>query len=110
MTFSFGSGMKTPKDIFNLLKLNNFKKKLLSFFISEYQNDEYAVILGNKVLYCSVENECKKFSTMNVLIEVENVIELYRDHIEADTRVEFYANMQMKQTQKPLLFESMTRT
>ena len=66
--------------------------------------------MGNKALYCSVENECKKFSRMNVFIKVENVIELYGDHIEADKRVEFYANMQMKQTQKLLLFVSMTRT
>ena len=47
---------------------------------------------------------------MNVFIKIENVIELYGDHIEADNRVEFYANMQMKQTQKLLLFVSMTRT
>ena len=50
LTLSFGSGMKTPTDIFNLLKLNDFKKELLRFFVTKYDNDEYAVILGNKVL------------------------------------------------------------
>ena len=51
--------METPKDIFNLLKLNDFKKELLRFFITEYHSDEYAAVLGNKVLYCLVDNECK---------------------------------------------------
>ena len=59
LTFLFGPGMKTPKDIFDLLKLNDFKKELLRFLITEYHNDEYAAFLGNKVLYCSVDNECK---------------------------------------------------
>ena len=81
--------MKTPKDIFDLLRLNDLKKQ--SFFIREYQNDEYAVKFGNKVLYCSAENECKKFSAMNVLIKIANEIELYEDHLEADARVEFHA-------------------
>ena len=91
LTFSFGPGMKTPKDIFDLLKLNDFKKELLRFFITEYHNDEYAAILGNKELYCSVDNECKKFSTINGLIKVGNVPKLYGDHLEADTRVAFHA-------------------
>ena len=91
LTFSFGPGMKTPKDIFDLLKLNDFKKELLRFFITEYHNDEYAAILGNKELYCSVDNECKKFSTINGLIKVGNVPKLHGDHLEADTRVAFHA-------------------
>ena len=61
LTFLFGPGMKTPKDIFDLLKLNDFKKELLRFLITEYHNDEYAAFLDNKVLYCSVDNECKRF-------------------------------------------------
>ena len=63
LTFLFGPYTKTPKDVFDLLKINDFKKELLRFFITEYPNDEYAVILGNKVLHCSVDNECKKSST-----------------------------------------------
>ena len=91
MSLLFGSGMKTPKDIFNLLKLNDFKKELLRFFITENYSDEYAIILGNKVLYCSVDNKCKKFSTINGLIKVENVPELYGEYLKAYTRVAFYA-------------------
>ena len=68
LTFLFGVGMKTPKDVFDLLKLNDFKKELLRFFITEYHSDDYVFILGNKVLYCSVDNECKMFSTINGLI------------------------------------------
>ena len=97
--------MKIPKDIFDLLKLNDFEKELFKLFITGYHNDEYAAILGNKVLYCSVDNECKIFSTINGLIKVENIpelygdylelygdhLELYGDHLEADTRVAFHA-------------------
>ena len=90
LDFSFGPGMKTPKDIFDLPKLNDFKKELLEFFINEYHIDKYAVTLSNKVLYCSVDNEYKMFLTINGLIKVENVPELYRDYLEADTRVTFH--------------------
>ena len=44
MSLLFGPGMKTPKDIFNLVKLNDFKKELLRFFITENYSDEYAII------------------------------------------------------------------
>ena len=50
LSFSFGPGMKTPKDIFNLLKLNDFRKELLRFFITEYHNDEYAFWVTNIIL------------------------------------------------------------
>ena len=54
LTFSFVvPRMKTPKDIFDLLKLTVVKKELLRIFITKYHNDEYAACLGNKVLYCS---------------------------------------------------------
>ena len=44
------------------------------------------------MLYCSVDNECKKFSTIKGLRKVENLPELYGDHPEAVTRVAFHAN------------------
>lgn len=44
MSLLFGPGMKTPKDIFNLVKLNDFKKELLRFFITKNYSDEYAII------------------------------------------------------------------
>ena len=65
--------MQTPKDILNLLKLIDFNINLLRIFIIEYHNGEYAIILGNKVLYCSVDKECKKFWTVNGLMKFENV-------------------------------------
>ena len=82
LTFLFDLG------IFNFLKLNDFKKELLRFFVTEYHNDEYATILGNKVLYCSVDDECKTFLTIISLMKVENI---YEDHLETDTRVAFHA-------------------
>ena len=63
----------------------------MRFFITEYQNDEYTVILGNKVLFFSVDNEYKKFSRINCLIKIENIPELYGDHLQADIREAFHA-------------------
>ena len=41
--------------------------------------------------YIALDDECKKFSTINGLIKVENVPELYGDHLEPDTRVASHA-------------------
>ena len=109
LTCSIGLGIKTPKGILNLLKLNDFKKELLRLFISKYHNDEYAVILGNKVLSCSVDNKCKKFSIINGLIKVENVPKLYGDHLKADTQVAFHSKHADEGNQEILLFVPKTR-
>ena len=87
-----GAGQKTPKTFLTLLKSSNFKKEFLRFFYAEIRNQEYANIIGNKMLYCSVDNECISLCCDEEgLLSMTNVHELYGEHDEADTRVAFHA-------------------
>ena len=40
---------------------------------------------------CSINNECKNFYSVDGRLKVEDVPELYGDHLEADTRVMLHA-------------------
>ena len=90
-SYTFGGGQMTPKNFMTLLKSSRFKKEFLRFFVTEIKNDEYAAIIGSKVLHCSVDNECIRLSNGEEGLEVIEVHELYGAHEEADTRVAFHA-------------------
>ena len=88
---TFGPRQKLPTDIKELLKISEFKKELLKFLKSEYQDPIYARILGEKIFYCSIDNECKRYSVVDGVVKVDDIPELYGNHLEADTRVAFHA-------------------
>ena len=89
--YAFGSGQKTPSNFLTLLKYSNFKREFLRFFFEEIRKDEYAHIIGSKVLYCSVDNECVRLHCdQDGTLIVEEIHELYGAHEEADTRVAFH--------------------
>ena len=56
-------------DFDKLLKLSCFKKKLLRFFFEEIEHPEYAPIIPEKVLYCAINNECKKLYCRNGILK-----------------------------------------
>ena len=85
-----------PSDFDKLLKLSCFKKELLSCFFEEIEHSEHALIIGEKVLYCTINNECKKLYCRNGMLKNERVPELYGNHLERDTRVVFHARMLMQ--------------
>ena len=58
--FSIGSQQKLSSDFDKLLKLSCFKKELLRFFFVEIGHSEFAPIIIEKVLYCAINNDCKK--------------------------------------------------
>ena len=89
--FSIGSQQKMPSDFDKLLKLSSFKEELLRFFFVEIEHLEYAPIIGEKVLYCAINNERKKLYCRNDILKNERVPELYRNHLECDTRVVCHA-------------------
>ena len=66
--------------------------------MKEFENPEHAPILGDKVLYCSVNNKCKKFYTVKGTLKVEDIQEPFGSHLEADTRVMFHAMHADKET------------
>ena len=87
LTFSFGLGIKTPKDFFDLLKLNDIRKNfwdflslnntmmsMLSFWVTEYYIAQ--LIVNVKSFQQSVVWMC-----MNCM----------DSHLEAGTRVAFHA-------------------
>ena len=80
-----------PSDFDKLLKLSSFKEELLRFFFVEIEHLEYAPIIGEKVLYCAINNERKKLYCRNGILKNERVPELYRNHLERDTRVVCHA-------------------
>ena len=88
--FSIESQQKMPSDFDKLLKLSCFKKEF-KFFFEEIENPKYAQITGGKVLYCAINNECKKLYCRNGILKNERVPELYGNHLEGDTRVVFHA-------------------
>ena len=66
-----------PSDFNKLLKLSCFKKELLRFFFEEIEHPEYAPIIGENILYCAINNECKKLNCKNGILKNERVPELY---------------------------------
>ena len=89
--FTFGLRQKFPTDIENLLQISEFKKEFLKFLMKEYEDPVYAHIIGDKIFYCSVDNICKQFYVYDGTLKIEEVYELYRYHLEADTRLVFHA-------------------
>ena len=65
-----------PSDFDKLLKLSSFKEELLRFFFVEIEHLEYAPIIGEKVLYCAINNERKKLYCRNDILKNERVPEL----------------------------------
>ena len=89
--YSFGPGQKTPHNFHELLRLSSFKKSFLRYFYVEIRNQEYACIIKDRILYCSVDNECTMLSCdEDGILSHETVLELYGNHDEADTRIAFH--------------------
>ena len=65
-----------PSNFDKLLELSCFKKELFRFFFEEIEHLEHAPIIGEKVLYCAINNECKKLYCRNGTLKNERVPEL----------------------------------
>ena len=55
--------------------------------MKEYEDEIYSHIIGEKISYCSIDNECKRFYNQNYNYKDELVPELLGSHLERDTRV-----------------------
>ena len=55
--FCIGPKTKMETDMQELLKLSSFKKELLRFFFNEIEDQIYAPIIGNKLLYVAIDNK-----------------------------------------------------
>ena len=59
--------------------------------MKEYENIQYASVIGEKEFYCSIDNKCRKFYCVEGSLKFETIPELFGDHIEGDTRVMLHA-------------------
>ena len=73
--------------------------------MKEYEGEIYSHIIDEKVFYCSIDNECKRFYNQNVNYKLELVPELFfGSHLEGDTRVMLHALMLTEITEGILLY------
>ena len=73
--FNFGSMQTTPEGCEKIL-LPEFERELLNFLLKEYEP-----IIRGKVFYCSINNECKKYFSLDGILKVENIPDLYAGHL-----------------------------
>ena len=59
--------------------------------MKEYKDEIYSHIIGEKIFYCSIDNEYTRFYNQNVNYKVELVPELFGSHLEGDTRIMLHA-------------------
>ena len=52
-------------------------------------------MIGEKELYCSIDNECKKDYFVGGSLKFETNPELFSEHLEGDRRVCFMQNIQL---------------
>ena len=57
----------------------------------EYEDQIYAPLIADKILFCAIDNECRKYYCIDGVLKYESVPDLYVYHHEADTRVMFHA-------------------
>ena len=89
--FYIGPRLKIPSNFNELLKISSFKSSFLDFLMKEYENIEYAFVIGEKEFYCSSDNKCTKFYCVEGSLKFETIPELFGDHLAGDARVMFHA-------------------
>ena len=72
-------------------RFQNINHNFYVFLIKEYEDEIYSQIIGEKIFYCSIDNECKRFYNQNDNYKIELVPELFGSHLEGDIRVMLYA-------------------
>ena len=63
--FAFGRKQSLLSDFQALLQISEYKSQILRLFMKEYEDEIYSDITGEKVFYCSIDNECKRFYNQN---------------------------------------------
>ena len=68
-----GPRLKIPCNFNELLKISSFKSSFLDFLMKEYENIEYATTMGEKELYCSIDNKCTQFYCVEGSLKFETI-------------------------------------
>ena len=88
--FPFGPRQRIPSDFNELLKISSFKRQFLRFLYKEYEDPVYGAILGKKVFYCAIGNECKKLYGEDGVVKFKEIYDLYGCYLEGDTNIMFH--------------------
>ena len=59
--FTFGPKQSLQSNFEALVQISEYKPQFLRFLIKEYKDKIYSRIIGEKIFYCSIDNECKRF-------------------------------------------------
>ena len=59
--FTFGPKQSLQSNFEALVQISEYKPQFLRFLIKEYKDKIYSHIIGEKIFYCSIDNECKRF-------------------------------------------------
>ena len=89
--FCIGPRLKSPSNFNELLKISSFKSSFVDFLMKQYENIEYASMIGEKEFYCSIDNKYTKFYCVEGSLKFETIPELFGDHLAGDARVMFHA-------------------
>src|SRR6267154_515652 len=68
-----------------------FQEYLFEFLSKEWEKNEYATILANRVVYFATENTYYEFSSTNGVVSSVNMPTLSCQHEEADSRIIWHA-------------------
>ena len=68
-----------------------FQEYLFQFLSKEWEKNEYATILANRVVYFATQNTCYEFSSTNGVVSSVNMPTVSCQHEEADSRIIWHA-------------------
>ena len=85
-----GHSQKRPGNWLDALRNDNFKKTLIEYLISSWEDDSLSSILGDKTIVVNKDDVCYSFSVRENKIIKTGVDTMYCTYEEADSRMLFH--------------------
>ena len=85
-----GPNQNVPRDWQKALDSSSFKESFLRFLSTEWQRQEYGVILGQRQIYLALDHKCFRYTVRYGVIVREQVLALNSEHEEADTIIIYH--------------------
>ena len=64
--FAFGLKQSLPCDFEALLQISEYKSQFLRLLMKEYEDEIHSHITGERIFYCSIDNESKRFDNYEI--------------------------------------------
>ena len=85
-----GHSQKRPSNCISILRNDTFKESPIEFLTRAWEDDYFAEILKDKVLYANFNDVCYRYKVEGGKMVREEAEEFYSTHEEADTRIFFH--------------------